>query len=94
MSQKAQHALKKMAASPAGRDWFRWLMGYCGYKHTSLTMTEEGVLLMDAIIHNEARRGLWLDIRRFIPAEFLNEIEMEEIKDVDSTPQAPQKSKS
>lgn len=74
-------ALAEVASTKAGQDFLRWLMDYCGYKYSSLTMTAEGVILTDAIVHNEAKRAVWLDIRKAIPAKLLNNIEKEaEIK--------------
>lgn len=67
----------KVAATESGQRVLRWLAHFLGFKQSSLTMSENGELLIQAIVHNEARRNVWLDIRKLIPIKALNEIEKE-----------------
>lgn len=88
-------AFRKMAETKAGQTVFRYLMEYCGYKYSSITMTPEGVLLNDAINHNESLRSVYLHaIRNNIPVALRNEIEADkepEINVYTDVPTEPQK---
>lgn len=77
MDKDTREALARIAGSKAGRKVLKWLMNYCGYKYSSLTMTPDGVLLVDAIVHNEAKRAVWLDIRKNITPSLLDLVERE-----------------
>lgn len=79
MPTPVRQALHQVAKTRNGKIFLKWVMAYCGFKYSSLTMTEEGRLLIDAIVHNEAKRAVWLDIRKNIAPELLNLIEGEEI---------------
>lgn len=80
-------AFAQVAATPAGVKVFQYLMEYCGFKHSSLTMTADGQLLTDAIVHNEAKRAVWLETRKLIPPKQLNAIERE--KETEPCPTKP-----
>lgn len=76
-SKEILEAFRKTASTASGQAVFKWFMEHCGYKHSSLTMTAEGVLLIDAVVHNEAMRNVWLAARKNISPELLNIIERE-----------------
>lgn len=62
--------------SASGRNVLRHLMRICGYQQTSVTLdpTTRDVQI-HAMMHNEARRGLYLEIRSFIREDTLAAVE-------------------
>jgi len=81
MDAETKKDLNRIAASKAGQRFLRWMMDHLGYKYSSLTMTPEGTLLIDAIVHNEAKRSVWLNLRKNVQPEYLNIIESEVVND-------------
>lgn len=71
-------SFRKIAGTEDGVRVLRYLMDKCGYKETSVYLNHAtGDILKDQCIWNEARRELWLSLRKMIPKGRLNVIEME-----------------
>lgn len=85
MPVEVRRALAGLSGTRNGQTFLRWVSEYCGYKYSMLTMTSDGHLLKDAIVHNATKHATWIDIRKHIPAEHLNTIEKEPLPDEDKT---------
>ncbi len=71
-------AFKAVANSDEGVKVLRYIMTQCGFKISSTVgNAHTGEILPYNTIHNEARRGIWIDLRLNIPKTRLNIIEME-----------------
>lgn len=75
-----RRALKKdismTFATSHGMRTLRWLMNQCGYQTPSVTVNREtGELLTECTIYNEARRGLYLDLRQLVSLKTLIKVE-------------------
>lgn len=69
-------------ATSSGRRTLRFLMDQCGYqKSNTFENGETGDLLTQSMLYNEARRGLYLDLRQFIPQEVLIAVENQGLGD-------------
>lgn len=56
--------------------FIRHLMKICGYQKTSIVGNPQtGDLQERGTFYNEARRNVYLEIRRYIPSKFLKKIE-------------------
>lgn len=74
--------LSETFSTTAGRRTLRFLMEQCGYqKYNTFENGETGDLLVQSMLFNEARRGLYLDLRQFIPQEILIAVENQGLGD-------------
>lgn len=80
---KAQQAKRlkadfvRVCKTESGRNIFRYIMEICGHNEPSLVQSvSTGDILANVTINNEARRGVYLDIRRQFPKKQLIQIEM------------------
>lgn len=64
-------------SSGEGRKALKWIMDYCGYQIPMSAMNRQtGEILEANIIHNAALHGLYADLRKFIPANVLFDVEI------------------
>lgn len=82
---KIKAAIQKVSSTKPGKDFLKWLMYLSGFKASTITVSSDGTVQKDAMIYNEARRGVWIQIRQQIPAAYLSEIEMEIIPNADDS---------
>jgi hypothetical protein len=76
---KLENAFKAIAKTDNGQVVFQHIMQMCGFKQTSMIFnptTHE--LVENSTIWNEAKRGVWLDLRKQIPVEYRNLIEKDD----------------
>ncbi len=67
----------RVCKTESGRNIFRYMMNLCTFQESSLvanTTTLE--ILPMSTVYNEARRGVYIDIRKLIPKTQLVKIEM------------------
>lgn len=64
-----------MANTPEGFTFLKHLFNVCGANLPN-TVIKEGEIQVQATLHNEAVRGVWLKIRENIPPRILFEIEI------------------
>lgn len=65
-------------ATGSGRRTLRFLMDMCGYQRPSIIADpQSGNPLIDGTIYNEARRNLYLSIRKYIHKDILTAVENE-----------------
>jgi len=63
-------------ATASGRRTLRWIMELCGYQRPSIIADPvSGNPLLDGTIYNEARRNLYLSLRRYLSQEILIPVE-------------------
>lgn len=75
---RIKQAFARVAATEAGRDVLTFLMQECGFKKQSVVVHAATMdVNINSTLYNEARRGLYLAIRKFIPPKYLNLIEKE-----------------
>lgn len=78
LDKETLQAFARVAKSEDGIKLLRHLMSECGFKSPSMVMNAQTKeILTDATLWNEAKRGVWLDLRKLIPKKQLNIIEME-----------------
>ncbi len=66
----------KMAETPEGLGIFRFIMGECGYQKNNIVfdpVTKE--INKGASDYLEARRSVYLQLRKYIPVKYLRKIE-------------------
>lgn len=68
-------AYASLASTSEGRLVLYFMMKDCGFTATSLVKDEKNNIMVEPTIVNEALRGYYLGVRRFIPTELLKEIE-------------------
>lgn len=76
---RIEHAAMRVAKTESGQIFLRHIMTECGFKEPSTIMnpvTKE--ILEGSTLFNEAKRGLWLDVRKLIPVKLRNEIEKDD----------------
>lgn len=59
-----------------GRAIFKFLFNRCGYSKKSLALGRTGEVLNDDTLYNEARRGVYIELRGFAPLEALMKVEL------------------
>ena len=71
-----QKAITEVSQTPEGQELFRWLGRQCNFYTSSIVgdPTSHEVMVYGTLF-NEARRRLYLDIRRFIPHTIRRKIE-------------------
>ena len=63
-------------ATPTGKRVLRWLMDKCGYQKPSVVVDPNtGKYQIESTLHNEARRILYLEMREFLNADVLAQVE-------------------
>lgn len=68
--------LNETFGSGAGRRVLRWLMDTCGYQRPSVIADPaNGNPLTEGTVYNEARRNLYLSIRKYLSSEILIPVE-------------------
>ena len=73
---KLRKDLNETFATAAGLNSLRWLMEMCGYQRPSIIADPaNGNPLTDGTIYNEARRNLYLSLRKFLKSEILIPVE-------------------
>ena len=53
----------------------KWLMEQCGFLENSIVSNADGILQTNTI-YNEARRGIYLELRRYLNSETLINLEI------------------
>lgn len=77
-----ERAISHIASIPEGRIFLNILMTECGFHESSIVQNvQTREIVKDALIINEAIRGLYLKIRRMIPKEKLKQIEFLDLKE-------------
>ncbi len=67
-----------ICAKAEGRNVLRYIMNQCGYQKPSVVVDPTTGEINDrSTLYNEARRNLYLDLRKFIPTRLLKKIEFE-----------------
>lgn len=73
---RIQKAITEVAQTPEGQELFRYLLRQCNF-HTSTIVGDprSHEINIHGTLFNEARRRLYLDIRRYIPHAIRRKIE-------------------
>lgn len=73
---KIKQAFETIAETEEGRVVLKYLMQVCQYQVSTLSMDPQSQEINPlALVHNEARRRLYLHIRAFIPVAIRRKIE-------------------
>lgn len=64
-----------VAATPEGINVFKYIMERCSYQKPIITYSKNGDVDKDTTVFLEARRGLYLELRKYIDPKFLKKIE-------------------
>ena len=72
--EQIKRAVAAVAETEAGQMFFRYLHGICGYAEDNLVVGGGRVDPVATTV-NEARRRLYVQIRRYVPVEQLKKIE-------------------
>lgn len=73
---KVRISFEEVAQTEAGQVLFGYLMKKCLFHESTIALSTTGDINTNAMIHNEARRRLYLrDIRLFIPVNIRRKIE-------------------
>jgi len=83
LQQKAQlrRDMAEAFSSTAGRRALRWLMEASGYQKPNAIENQAGEMQTQSMLYNEARRGMYLAIRQYIPTEVLIAVENQGLGD-------------
>jgi hypothetical protein len=73
---RVQKAVTEIAQTPEGQELFLWLLRQCHF-HTSTIVGDphSHEINVYGTLFNEARRRLYLDLRRYIPSAIRRKIE-------------------
>ncbi len=85
--EKAEKELKLLkrdiaiaSASPEGLNMMKWIFDLSGYDKTLVVGNPQTLDLHTVgTVYNEARRGLWLQIRKMLPRRTLKKIEFDKL---------------
>ena len=73
---KFEAHIAHLLSTEAGQALFTYLFNRCGYSQKSLVAdSRSGALLEDSTMYNEARRGVYVELRRYAPLEALMKVE-------------------
>ena len=72
---KMKDATAEIAGTEAGQIFFRELMMSCHFHNSVIAASNSGEVDIHGTLFNEARRRVYLDLRRFIPSEYRKKIE-------------------
>lgn len=75
--QERIRAFNEVAATEAGLEVFQTIMELSGFKKPSTVVDTTGAPSFHGTLYNDARRGLYLQIREFLKAHNLNRVEQE-----------------
>lgn len=75
---KLRQVINTVLKTAAGRDLFRHLHEICGFAKSSITVMSSGEVATEATVYNEARRGIYLNVRNRAAPELLIPIELPE----------------
>jgi hypothetical protein len=71
-----QKAIIEVSQTASGQELFRWLGGQCNFYTSSIVGDPSShEVMVYGTLFNEARRRLYLDVRRFIPQAIRRKIE-------------------
>lgn len=74
---KVRSAVNHLAATREGSDFLVWLFHLCGYNQASTVVDPvSGDVLERATDHNEARRSVYIDVRKRLDPELRAKIEL------------------
>ena len=63
--------------SAEGKFFLRWMMDRCGYQKASCVLNTQNTEISPlATIHDDARRSLYLELRKYIKPEVLFDVEL------------------
>jgi hypothetical protein len=72
---RLSEAINLLAETEQGIHFLRWLCDFLGFKDNVVRQSMTGDVLINAIIFNEARRNVWIDIRSFLNITNRNKVE-------------------
>ena len=79
---RLQQAYKRILRNSDGLLVFRDIMQQCGFQAPSVVANPQtGEIYIDSTVYNEARRNLWLDLRKKMPIDRLVLVEYGQIPD-------------
>lgn len=71
-------AMRKVFGSEEGLVVLHYLMVECGYQATSITLNRQThEMLVENTVYNEARRNLYLQLRKFLTPKILTPVEID-----------------
>lgn len=75
--EKLREAFNTVAAIPEGTILFRYLLSECGFFRPSVLVDPKTMNInIDGTVYNEARRNLYLDVRKYLTIKNLRKIEL------------------
>jgi hypothetical protein len=72
---KVEEAINRVFTTTDGKLLGKWLIRECGFLLPS-TLFKEGEILPNSTIYNEARRGIYLELRKFFNSDTLINLEI------------------
>ena len=83
MTDMQKKAVSHIASIPEGRIFLNILMRKCGFQEPSIVQNlQTGEINTQALLVNEAIRGLYLEVRKMIPTEKVKEIEFLNLREL------------
>ena len=76
--QEAMKSLNRVARTPDGEYFLKWLQQFLDFKGSSLSYDNDYELSVRYTIANEVRRKVWIDLRKGLDVEVRNIIEKDE----------------
>lgn len=80
MSNESEVALRtillQVGKTEPGKRLLNYIYHSTGYDKPNVIMTSDGGINEKAMLMNEGRRGVWLELRRFINVDILKEVEI------------------
>jgi hypothetical protein len=75
---KEEEAINRIFTTPDGKLLGKWLIRECGFLLPSTVSNLQGEILPNSTIYNEAKRGIYLELRKFFNSETLINLETNE----------------
>lgn len=78
-TKKLEQDMTRVCATDSGRNVLRYLMSECGFHNASIVADQQsGEINPLGTVYNEARRNLWLKLRKLMSREHLIAVELGE----------------
>ena len=74
--QELSKTVEAVAVTEPGKGFIRLIHDLCGYNTADRVLKSDGSINLEATALNSERRNVYLQIRSFVPAEVLRDIEI------------------
>lgn len=75
--ERVKNFINGVAATPDGIELFKWLMDRCGFQKNNICVNPQTLEInVESSNYNEARRSVYLEVRRFLSKKACVKVEL------------------